>query len=106
MSVPGRIMSDRQQKEIWHLLEECVIAVQSDVCFVLSLKTEQAICMSNWNFFAGKYKSLFWNLSYSDVNLMKMAFCTIILQSNFSLCANSHFHAFISPTNYHFFTIQ
>jgi hypothetical protein len=37
MSVPGRIMSDRL-----HLLEECVSAVQLEVCFVLSLKTVTA----------------------------------------------------------------
>jgi hypothetical protein len=42
MSVPGRNMSDRLQKEICHLLEVYVSAVQSDVCFVLSLKTVSA----------------------------------------------------------------
>ena len=36
MSVPGRIVSDRMQKEICHLLEECDSAVQWDVCFMLS----------------------------------------------------------------------
>jgi hypothetical protein len=42
MSVSGRNMSDRLQKEICHLLEDCVSAVQSDDCFVLSLKTVSA----------------------------------------------------------------
>jgi hypothetical protein len=42
MSVPGRIMSDRLQKEISHLLEEIVSADQWDVCFVLLLKTVSA----------------------------------------------------------------
>jgi hypothetical protein len=35
-------MKDSLKKEICHLLEDCVSAVQSDVCFVLSLKTVSA----------------------------------------------------------------
>jgi len=55
ISVPGRIVSDRVQREICHLLEECVSAVQWDVCFVLSLYTVSAgwLYVKHWIVFLG-----------------------------------------------------